>query len=163
MNDALTASVACLKLIRHSEGFSPHAYLDNGSWACGYGTHGVDVAANTTWTQDEAEGRLIAAVSDVASVIRRLVTVPLTQGQFDALVDFAYNLGSGRLAESTLLKDLNAGDYESAGLELLRWVYAEGQVNEGLRARRIQELALWTGKSLAEITTLANMRQGVAA
>ena len=163
MNDDLTPSAACLALIRRSEGFSAHAYMDGGTYACGYGTHHPDIRANTVWSQEEAEGRLIAAVSDVAASIRRLVLVPLTQGQFDALTDFAYNLGTPRLAGSTLLTDLNAGRYEDAGLQLLRWCYADGQQSDGLRARRIQELAMWAGKSVAEITSQVNLRQGVAA
>ena len=50
--------------------------------------------------------------------------VPLSQGQFDALVDFAFNLGSGRLATSTLLQNLNAGNYDDAAGQLLRWDHA---------------------------------------
>jgi lysozyme len=74
-----------------------------------------------------------------------LVRVPLTQGQFDALVDFCFNLGEGRLAGSTLLRELNAGLYAAAGQQLLAWDHAGGKVIPGLKARREAELALWTG------------------
>jgi len=74
--------------------------------------------------------------------------VPLSQGQFDALVDFVFNLGSGRLASSTLLKILNAGRYADAAEQLLRWDQAGGKECPPLKARREAELALWQGKSL---------------
>ena len=69
--------------------------------------------------------------------------VALTQGQFDALVDFTYNLGAGRLVSSTRLKMLNAGNTAGAGQQLLLWVYAGGKPEPGLVARRKAELALW--------------------
>jgi lysozyme len=69
--------------------------------------------------------------------------VDLTQGQFDALVDFCFNLGAGRLASSTLLRCLNAGRCDAAAEQLLRWDLAGGEVNLGLKARRETELRLW--------------------
>jgi len=72
-----------------------------------------------------------------------LVKVALTQGQFDALVDFCFNLGAGRLAKSTLLRCLNAGRYNDAAEQLLLWDLAGGEVNLGLKARREAELRLW--------------------
>jgi lysozyme len=83
--------------------------------------------------------------------VLRLVRVPLTQGQFDALVDFCFNLGAGRLAASTLLKALNARRYDAAGEQLLRWDVAAGEVNAGLRARREAEARLWAGPARAII------------
>jgi lysozyme len=72
-----------------------------------------------------------------------MVKAPLTQGQFDALVDFTFNLGAGRLASSTLLKSLNAGRYDDAAEQLLRWDHAGGQENAALKARREAEAELW--------------------
>lgn len=57
----------------------------------------------------------MADVAVAEAVVQRLVKVPLTQGQFDALVDFVFKLGGGRLASSTLLRNLNAGKYDEAG------------------------------------------------
>jgi lysozyme len=74
-----------------------------------------------------------------------LVKVPLSQGQLDALADFTFNLGAGRLAGSTLLKDLNAGGYASAGEQLLLWDHAGSVELEALRARREAEYNLWRG------------------
>ncbi len=74
---------------------------------------------------------------------------PLTQGQFDALVDFTFNLGQGKLANSTLLKDLNAKQYNAAALQLLQWDHAGVKEVAQLKARRQAEYNLWQGKTAA--------------
>jgi len=81
--------------------------------------------------------------------VERLVKVAMAQGQFDALVDFCFNMGAARLAGSTLLKELNAGNYAAAAEELPRWDRAGGQENLGLKARREAELRLWQGLEAA--------------
>jgi lysozyme len=86
---------------------------------------------------------LAGDVREAEQAVLSMVKVPLTQGQFDALVDFCFNLGAGKLAESTLLKDLNAGRYDAAQEQLLRWDHAGSQENAGLRARREAEAQLW--------------------
>jgi lysozyme len=88
---------------------------------------------------------LACDVRDAEQAVERLVKVPLTQGQFDALVDFCFNLGAGRLATSTLLKVLNGARYDDAAEQLLRWDRAGGQENSGLKMRREAEVALWRG------------------
>lgn len=75
--------------------------------------------------------------------VKALVHVPLKQGQFDALVDFVYNLGRGRLETSTMLRLLNQAKYQEAGQQLLRWVRAGTAVLPGLVTRRKAALALW--------------------
>jgi lysozyme len=82
--------------------------------------------------------------------VQRLVKVPLTQGQFDALVDFCFNLGAGRLASSTLLSVLNRGRYDAAAEQLLRWDFAAGKENPALRSRRQSDHELWTGSQPAQ-------------
>jgi lysozyme len=71
--------------------------------------------------------------------VNNLVNVPLTQGQFDALVDFVYNLGVGNFESSTLLRDLNAGDMDAAANEFDKWDHVSGQVVAGLLRRREAE------------------------
>jgi lysozyme len=71
------------------------------------------------------------------------VKAPLTQGQFDALVDFCFNLGAGRLTASTLLKCVNAGRYDDAVEQLLLWDHAGEQECSALKARREAEAELW--------------------
>ena len=79
--------------------------------------------------------------------VERLVKVPLTQGQFDALADFCFNLGAGRLASSTLLKDAERRRYEAAREQLLRWDHGRGRGEPGLKARREAEFQLWDGSA----------------
>ncbi|CAK0782312.1 lysozyme [Gammaproteobacteria bacterium] len=75
--------------------------------------------------------------------------VALTQGQFDALVSFVFNVGAGNLMKSTLLRKLNAGDFAGADDEFLRWNKARGKVVEGLRRRRIAEMKVFVGVSVS--------------
>jgi lysozyme len=75
--------------------------------------------------------------------VKRLVKVPLAQGQFDALVSFSFNVGLGALGSSTLLRKLNAGDYRGAAAEFPRWNKAGGKVYEGLTRRRAAERSLF--------------------
>lgn len=83
--------------------------------------------------------------------VRSLVTVPLTQNQYDALVSFAFNVGAGNFASSNLLEKLNQGDYESVPGELARWVYgSDGEKWEGLVNRREEEGALFAANDADE-------------
>ena len=77
--------------------------------------------------------------------VRRLVKVPLTANQFDALVSFCYNCGEGNLAKSTLLKRVNAGDHDGAATEFHKWNKAGGKVLAGLTRRRASESLLYQG------------------
>lgn len=79
--------------------------------------------------------------------VGRLITAELTQGQFDALVDFTYNLGAGALQGSTLRKLVNAGDMDGAAGEFGKWVHAGGAVLPGLVTRRAEDAELFTGAS----------------
>jgi lysozyme len=72
-----------------------------------------------------------------------MTKVPLKQHQFDALVSFAYNVGVGNLRSSTLLRKLNAGDYDGAALEFHRWNRSKGKVLPGLVRRRAAEALLF--------------------
>jgi len=134
-----------LDLIKTSEGFRSHVYSDvAGIATIGYGHR---LLPNETFpngiTQSHALDLLAADVQHAQQGVERLVKVPLTQGQFDALVDFTFNLGARRLASSTLLKSLNAGRYDDAAEQLLRWDHAGGQEMAALKSRREAEAALW--------------------
>lgn len=140
-------SAAGLQLIEQSEGFRSTVYNDVvGIPTIGYGHRLLPGESFPNGiTQEQAQAMLSSDVQTAEDAVQRLVTVPLAQGQFDALVDFVFNLGAGRLASSTLLKDLNAGDYDAAGSQLLLWDHAGGQEVAGLKARREAELQLFTG------------------
>jgi lysozyme len=136
-------SPAGLALLKQSEGCRLTAYEDAvGVWTIGYGDT-QNARVGQTITQAEAEARLMARVAEFEDAVSTLLEVPLTQGQFDALVDFAYNLGPAALARSTLLRKLNAHDYSGAAAEFGKWVRAGNQVLPGLVTRRARERALF--------------------
>lgn len=153
---------AALDLARHFEGLSLTAYrCPAGVWTIGYG-HTHAVAAGDTITADQA-GRLLASdMAEAAMVVDGAVTVPLTDGQRAALIDFVFNVGPGRARKgkdpgkdgfvrlrtgkpSTLLRKLNAGDSAGAAAEFGAWVYGGGRVLPGLVRRRRAEELLFRG------------------
>ena len=145
-------SQACTDLVRRSEGFTPVAEMDCGSLEIGYGHHGPEVVPGLTWTQPHAVEVCQQDIQTAHREMIALVKVPLTQGQVDALVDFVFEEGSGRLAGSYLLTVLNQGRYAAVPNQLVRqdedgswhgWVFADGKVSMGLVARRQAEVQLW--------------------
>ena len=138
-------SVQGLQLIKQQEGFRSRTYLDVAGFpTIGYGHRLIHPDSFPDGIDEARAAEILAAdVRDAEQAVGRLVKVTLTQGQFDALVDFCFNLGSGRLASSTLLKLLNAGRYAEASEQLLRWDQAGGKECPALKARREAELALW--------------------
>ena len=136
-----------LQLIKVSEGFRANTYLDVAGFpTIGYGHKLLHPESYPNGvTEEEATALLLQDVQGAEQAVSRLVTVALTQGQFDALVDFTFNLGSGRLAGSTLLADLNAGRYADAKAQLMLWDRAGGKVCTALATRRQAETALWGG------------------
>jgi GH24 family phage-related lysozyme (muramidase) len=143
----MIASNGLIELIKEFEGFSATAYKDGGGvWTVGYGTThigGISIGQYATCTEPEACQMILDEVNPISYKISKMVTVHLTQNQFDALVDFTYNLGIGAFGNSTLLKKLNAGDYEGAANEFLRWDHDNGKKVAGLTRRRIAERALF--------------------
>lgn len=132
-----------LVLIKQFEGLRLDAYQCSASvWSIGYG-HTRGVMPGDRITEDEAEDLLRQDTREAEQSVHRLVSVKLAQNQFDALVSFTFNLGAGALQRSTLLKRLNAGDYQAAAEEFLRWVYAGGKRLSGLIRRRAAEKALF--------------------
>lgn len=136
---------AGVDLVKQSEGFSATSYAcPAGHPTIGYGHRIQDGEVfSEPLSEGAAEDLLRADLADAAVAVQRLVTVPLTDGQFAALVDFTYNLGAGNLGKSTLLRKLNAGDYAGAGAEFGRWVKSGGQTLPGLVTRRAAEAALF--------------------
>ena len=142
----MEVSQAGLELIKEFEGFRSNAYRDSvGVATIGYG-HTKGVRMGDVITRAQGEAFLLGDTQDAQEAVERLVTVPLTQNQYDALVSFTFNLGSGNLASSTLLKKLNDGDYPGAADEFPRWVHAGGKKLEGLVRRRNAERRLFLGQ-----------------
>ena len=149
----LTTDVDGLALIERSEGLRLQVYQDQaGKPTIGYG-HLVRPGEDFTGgiTAEDAVALLQKDLRDAEVAVNSLVSVPLTQTQFDALADFCFNLGAGALAHSTLLRRLNSGDYD-IGPEFLKWCYvhdpASGSAERdaGLLIRRHREQELWERK-----------------
>jgi len=154
-----------LELIKRFEGFRSRQYTDVAGFpTIGYGHRIVPPESFPAGvTEPQAANLLAGDVSAAERAVGRLVKVALTQGQFDALVDFCFNLGSGRLAGSTLLRVLNGGRYGDAAEQLLRWDLAAGEVNLGLKARREAELRLWkSAPQLCPVSSSQPPQIGVA-
>jgi lysozyme len=161
----MKTSPAGIALICKYEGCKLTAYPDASTrriWTVGYGHTGAGVTQGLTITQERAEQLLAADLVTFETAVRALtspmlvtlrpggiVVCVLTQGQFDALVSFSYNVGAHTLAASTLLRKLNAGDIGGAAAEFAKWTHAGAEVLPGLVRRRAAERALFLG----EITT----------
>ena len=131
------------KILKYSEGCKLTAYQDSvGVWTIGYG-HTKGVYEGMTITQEEAEQMLLTELEEYEGYVEKYVTVPLTQNQFDALVVWVYNLGPTNFRKSTLLKELNSGNYTAAGQEITKWNKAGGKVLAGLVKRREAEALLF--------------------
>jgi lysozyme len=130
-----------LKLTEQFEACRLIGYADvKGVPTGGYGHTGPEVYVGMQITQLQAEQWLLQDVQHAVNAVNALVTVPLTQGEFDALCDFTFNCGAGALASSTLLRLLNNGDYQGAAEQFERWDLAGGQVVAGLLRRRQAEV-----------------------
>lgn len=133
-----------IELIKRFEGLRLKAYQDSvGVWTIGYGwiqpVDGKKVGPGMQIDQATADRLLKCGVVQYEQGVNQLVKVKITQGQFDALVSFAYNLGLRSLSTSTLLQKMNAGDKQGAADQFGRWVNAGGKRLDGLVARRAAE------------------------
>ena len=114
-----------------------------GTLTAGVGHTGSDVKPGMRITTAQSRAWLRADLDRFEAAVERLVNVPLSDNQFAALVSFAFYVGEGNFARSTLLKKLNRGDYEAVPSELMKWVNSKGKRMQGLVNRRAQEGALW--------------------
>lgn len=127
------------QFIKAREQLRLEAYQDEiGVWTIAWG-HISGVKAGDVCTIEQAEAWFAQDVAPREACVNDLVKVPLTQGQFDALCSFTFNLGCTALRNSTLLKLLNAGDAAGAAEQFGRWNHAGGEVSAGLTRRREQE------------------------
>ena len=130
-----------IDLVKVYEGFVDHVYI----CPAGYPTIGYGhlVRKGEVWperiSEEEATELLRKDIGHAELAVQRLIRVPLTDGQFDALVSFTFNLGSGALQRSTMRRKINRGEYIRGANELRRWVYAGGRKLRGLVRRREAE------------------------
>lgn len=115
------------------------AYQDvKGVWTIGWGHTGPEVREGLVWTRAEADAALLRDCAHAEAAVNK-VTQPLTQHEFDALVDFVFNLGVATFERSSLLKFINAGNLRAAADEFEKWDHASGKVVQGLLRRRLAE------------------------
>lgn len=138
-----TMSDAGIEALKQREGFSPVVYTDSAGYkTIGYGHKlGLGESYSSGISDVEATMLLRSDVSRAEDAVNSLVSVPLTQNQFDALVSFTFNVGAGALRKSSLLSVLNSGNYQAAAQQFGRWKYAGGKAVAGLANRRASESA----------------------
>lgn len=152
----MTPSKTCADFIKEFEKCRLKAYLPtpNDVPTIGWGATGRDIKLGMTWTQAQADDRFARDLAMRAAGVEHLLGgAPTTQGQFDALVSFAYNVGldddadtlAEGLGDSTLLRKHKAGDYAGAAAEFAKWNKQKGKVLNGLTRRRQGEANMYKG------------------
>ena len=134
-----------LNLIKQFEGLRPAVYVcPAGLRTIGYG-HVIRAGEvfSQPLSEPEAEALLLQDIEVAAKAVYRLIKVPLTQGQFDALVSFTFNCGTGALQRSTLRACVNREEHWQVPAELLRWSRVKGALSNGLMRRRMAEALLY--------------------
>lgn len=140
----MTFTDAGLELLKSFEGCELASYQDQGGvWTVGYGHTGADVHPDMTINQAMADALLLQDLSSTESQVQKLIKVQVTDNQYSALVCFAYNIGCGNLAKSTLLNCVNHNQFGDASGEFIRWNHINGVVSGGLTRRREAEAALF--------------------
>ena len=130
-------------LIKSFETLTLTAYPDSGGVpTIGWG-HTRGVQLGDTCTAEQAEDWFVEDTQAAIEAIDTSLTTHISQPQFDALVSFTFNVGSGAEAHSTLIKLINARRFASAAAEFLKWIHVEGVPSAGLERRRKAEQALF--------------------
>ena len=142
----MKTSQSGVDLIKSFEGFSYTAYVcPAGVLTIGYGHTGSNLKSDARVNKQQAEILLKKDLERFEAAVEKLVKIKLGQNQFDALVSFTFNLGSGALAESTLLRRLNSGEDPCAVAkeEMPKWNKVDGKPLSGLTRRRLAEVDLF--------------------
>lgn len=145
----LSTDDAGVNLITTFEGFRSDPYLDqNGIATIGYGSTFYQDGTPVTMDDESISEAQAAAIlrhylAKFETTINRAVSVQLNQNQFDALVDFTYNVGPGNFVSSTLLKLLNQSLFDQIPAQFMRWNKTGGVPNAGLTRRRQAEIDLF--------------------
>lgn len=151
----MTPGPDCVALVQHFEQCRLTAYLPtpHDVPTIGWGSTGPDIRLGMKWTQQQADMRFLRDLGRFATgVEHELGNTKTNQGEFDAMVSLAYNIGVGNFGASTLLKMHKAGEHESAALQFGRWTKQKGVVLRGLVKRREAERRLYAGLGL-DLTT----------
>ena len=149
-DDRAQARAVASRLIERFEGFSRHAYKDGGGrWTIGYGSTIIDGHPVQADTPDITAARAVALMEGeldhTATIVDDMVTVPLMITQRAVLYSLAFNIGTGALRSSTLLRRLNEGRLQVAADQFEAWVNISGKPSKGLENRRADERDLFLG------------------
>ena len=147
----MKTSLEGVSLIKKFEGCELEAYkCAAGVWTIGYGST-KNVQEGDVISQSHADHLLEVELEEYEGYINDLVTAPLNEDQFSALVAWVYNLGPNNLKSSTMLKVLNEGKYDEVPHQMQRWNKANGEILEGLVRRRKAESLLFQGLEWHEV------------
>lgn len=131
-------------LVKSHEGCKFQSYKDlGGLWTIGWGSTGPDIIGGMTWTQEQCDARLSFDIGRVEVAVRKSLRRTLSDMSVGALLDFAYNLGSGALASSHLLQCVNSGDDVGAAKQFIVWDHVGTDEVKGLLIRRLEEAVLY--------------------
>jgi lysozyme len=139
----LSISENGINIIKKFEGFRSTPYVcPGGVLTIGYGVS-MKPGEYRSVSEQQADALLRKKVISYENHVKKLVKVPLSQNQYDALVSLTYNIGGGALAKSSLIKKLNDEDYNGAAEEFLKWNKSKGEILKGLVRRREEERKLF--------------------
>lgn len=140
----MTPSSDLFEFVKGREGSKLKSYPDSkGVWTIGIGHTGPEVVEDLVWNDEQVKSAFFTDISVATKGVNSCVQVPLTQHEFDALVDLAFNIGVGAFMRSTLVKLLNQKDYAGADAQFKVWDKCGGRVLEGLDVRRRMEAELF--------------------
>lgn len=162
-NKAMTTSNDMINIIKTYEGLILTAVKLTGEdyYTIGYGHYGSDVSAGHTITETQALELLRKDLKVFEDTVNRIVTVPITQRQFDALVSLSYNIGTGAIASSDSIKFLNQREIGHAAVDIPSWrIGMGGQILPGLQKRRQTELEFFVNGEDFVLNDCMNVRSG---
>jgi lysozyme len=141
----VTPSADCIAFIKGYEKCRLKAFkpTPNDNWTIGWGATGPGIREGVTWTQEQADARFELDKARFAACVDRVVGPNTTQGQYDAMVSLAYNIGETAFRQSTLAMHHKAGEHAAAALQFARWNKQAGKVLAGLTTRRRDEARMY--------------------
>jgi GH24 family phage-related lysozyme (muramidase) len=133
------------EIIRRFEGKSLTAYWDKYGkvWTISYGLTGPDIVKGLVLTEEQSSKMFMDRIEKMVFDLKNLIKIDITKNQFIACLSFSWNVGIKAFGDSTLLKLLNAGAYDNAAEQFLRWNKAGGKILSGLTKRRKAERSLF--------------------
>jgi lysozyme len=158
---SLHTTDAVVQMIKDGEGLRLAAYKGaQGEWLIGYGHAGDDVSSGKKISAAQADALLRADLVKTEDAVKGVVKTPINADELSAMVDLAYNIGTGSFGSSSVVRQLNAGDRAAAADAFLLWdkatINGQRAVDPALHSRRERERAIFLGKPLPAAPTAAS-------